>query len=133
MKNNRNGLDCSFKRIPLIRLRIHYTEYHHGPARRNHRKTVAENEASQSADSTAEGGTAESRTGIFCRQRSLHHRRRQFAEHGSLDNCREGFMAGLAEEGIEEGVNLTVLYDNSRPTAARPARLQPISQARAWT
>ena len=38
----------------------------------------------------------------------------QFAEHGSLDNCREGFMAGLAEEGIEEGVNLTVLYDNSQ-------------------
>ena len=38
----------------------------------------------------------------------------QFAEHGSLDNCREGFMAGLADEGIEEGVNLTVLYDNSQ-------------------
>lgn len=36
----------------------------------------------------------------------------QFAEHGSLDNCREGFMAGLAEEGIEEGKNLIVLYDN---------------------
>lgn len=38
----------------------------------------------------------------------------QFAEHGSLDNCREGFLAGLAEEGIEEGKNLTVLYDNSQ-------------------
>ena len=38
----------------------------------------------------------------------------QFAEHGSLDNCREGFLAGLAEEGIEEGVNLTVLYENSQ-------------------
>ena len=24
----------------------------------------------------------------------------QFAEHGSLDNCREGFLAGLKEEGI---------------------------------
>ena len=24
----------------------------------------------------------------------------QFAEHGSLDNCREGFIEGLAEEGI---------------------------------
>ena len=22
----------------------------------------------------------------------------QFAEHGSLDNCREGFLAGLEEE-----------------------------------
>lgn len=38
----------------------------------------------------------------------------QFAEHGSLDNCREGFLAGLAEEGIEEGKNLTILYANSQ-------------------
>ena len=32
----------------------------------------------------------------------------QFAEHGSLDNCREGFLEGLKEEGIKEGKNLTV-------------------------
>lgn len=38
----------------------------------------------------------------------------QFAEHGSLDNCREGFLAGLAEEGIEEGKNLTVLFENAQ-------------------
>lgn len=38
----------------------------------------------------------------------------QFAEHGSLDNCREGFIKGLAEEGIEEGKNLTILYENSQ-------------------
>lgn len=38
----------------------------------------------------------------------------QFAAHGSLDNCREGFLAGLAEEGIVEGENLTVLYENSQ-------------------
>lgn len=37
----------------------------------------------------------------------------QFAMHGSLDNCREGFLAGLAEEGIEEGKNLTVDYKNA--------------------
>lgn len=37
----------------------------------------------------------------------------QFAQHGSLDNCREGFLAGLKEEGIEEGRNLTVKYDNA--------------------
>ena len=24
----------------------------------------------------------------------------QFAEHGSLDNCREGFLAGLAEDPV---------------------------------
>ena len=30
----------------------------------------------------------------------------QFAEHGSLDNCREGFLKGLEDEGIKEGKNL---------------------------
>lgn len=42
----------------------------------------------------------------------------QFAEHGSLDNCREGFLAGLAEEGIVEGENLTVLFDNAQADTA---------------
>ena len=37
----------------------------------------------------------------------------QFAEHGSLDNCREGFLLGLEEEGIKEGDNLTVDYKNA--------------------
>ena len=37
----------------------------------------------------------------------------QFAEHGSLDNCREGFLDGLAEAGIVEGENLTVEYKNA--------------------
>lgn len=37
----------------------------------------------------------------------------QFAEHGSLDNCREGFLEGLKEEGIEEGKNLTVKVNNA--------------------
>ena len=37
----------------------------------------------------------------------------QFAEHGSLDNCREGFLEGLAEAGIVEGENLTVEYKNA--------------------
>ena len=38
----------------------------------------------------------------------------QFAEHGSLDNCREGFLEGLKEAGIEEGVNLEVTYQNAQ-------------------
>ena len=37
----------------------------------------------------------------------------QFAEHGSLDNCREGFLEGLKEEGIEEGKNLKVDVKNA--------------------
>ena len=42
----------------------------------------------------------------------------QFAEHGSLDNCRTGFLEGLKEAGIEEGVNLTVLFDNAQADTA---------------
>ena len=36
----------------------------------------------------------------------------QFAVHGSLDNCREGFLQGLKEEGIEEGKNLKMTFDS---------------------
>ncbi|NLL80919.1 MAG: ABC transporter substrate-binding protein [Tissierellia bacterium] len=38
----------------------------------------------------------------------------QFGEHASLDNCREGFIAGLAEEGFIEGENLTIIYENAQ-------------------
>lgn len=38
----------------------------------------------------------------------------QFAEHGSLENCREGFLKGLEEEGFIEGENLTVYYENAQ-------------------
>lgn len=38
----------------------------------------------------------------------------QFAVHGSLDNCRQGFLQGLAQEGIVEGQNLTVTYENAQ-------------------
>lgn len=38
----------------------------------------------------------------------------QFAEHGSLDNCREGFLAGLKDAGFVEGENLKVLYENAQ-------------------
>lgn len=38
----------------------------------------------------------------------------QFAEHGSLDNCREGFIQGLADEGFVEGENLKIVYENAQ-------------------
>lgn len=37
----------------------------------------------------------------------------QFAQHGSLDNCRTGFLEGLAESGIVENENLVVNYKNA--------------------
>lgn len=44
----------------------------------------------------------------------------QFGEHGSLDNCREGIVLGLEEEGFVVGENLTILDNNAQfdiPTA----------------
>jgi putative ABC transport system substrate-binding protein len=37
----------------------------------------------------------------------------QFAQHGSLDNCRIGIIEGLKKGGFEEGVNLKVDYQNA--------------------
>ncbi len=37
----------------------------------------------------------------------------QYGEHGSLDNCREGFLQGLAEAGLVEGTDFTVIYQNA--------------------
>lgn len=37
----------------------------------------------------------------------------QYGEHTSLDNCREGFLLGLAEAGLTEGEDFTVDYQNA--------------------
>jgi len=42
----------------------------------------------------------------------------QFAEHGSLDNCRQGFIEGLAEGGFVEGQNVTFNVQNSQADIA---------------
>lgn len=47
----------------------------------------------------------------------------QFAEHGSLDNCREGFIQGLAEEGLVEGENLTIDYKNAAADMAAAGQI----------
>lgn len=47
----------------------------------------------------------------------------QFAVHGSLDNCREGFIAGLAEEGFVENKNLTILSENAQADPGLAAQI----------
>lgn len=47
----------------------------------------------------------------------------QFAEHGSLDNCREGFIQGLAEEGFVEGENVTFNLQNAQADMAIAAQI----------
>lgn len=37
----------------------------------------------------------------------------QYGEHPSLDNCREGFLQGLAEAGLVEGKDFTLDYQNA--------------------
>ena len=37
----------------------------------------------------------------------------QYGEHASLDNCRTGFLQGLEEAGLVEGVDYTIEYQNA--------------------
>ena len=48
------------------------------------------------------------------KQRFLYHRNFPVCGAWLLDNCREGFLEGLKEAGIEEGKNLKVNYDNAQ-------------------
>ena len=47
----------------------------------------------------------------------------QFAEHGSLDNCREGFIEGLKEEGLKEGKNLKIVTNNADADTGTAAQI----------
>ncbi len=42
----------------------------------------------------------------------------QFAPHGSLDNCVEGFKLGMAEAGYVEGENVTYIFQNAQADMA---------------
>ena len=37
----------------------------------------------------------------------------QYGEHGSLDNCREGFIQGLLDAGLTENVDFEIKYENA--------------------
>jgi putative ABC transport system substrate-binding protein len=80
---------------------------------------AAEEESDDTASSDAEAseeGTepAEDATDVATDDKEYIIGISQFAEHGSLDNCREGFLEGLANEGIVEGENLTVHFQNAQ-------------------
>lgn len=47
----------------------------------------------------------------------------QFAQHPSLDNCREGFIQGLAEEGFVEGDNVVFVYQNAMADTSISAQI----------
>ncbi len=47
----------------------------------------------------------------------------QFAEHGSLDNCREGFIQGLEEGGLVEGENLKIKVSNADSDTGTAAQI----------
>lgn len=75
--------------------------------------TAAESSAAEGEASSAEAAAEETEAAAPADGASYTIGIGQFADHGSLDNCREGFLEGLAEEGIKEGENLTVQYDNA--------------------
>jgi ABC-type uncharacterized transport system substrate-binding protein len=37
----------------------------------------------------------------------------QYGQHPSLDNCRKGFLQGLADAGLTEGKDFTIDYQNA--------------------
>lgn len=47
----------------------------------------------------------------------------QFAEHGSLDNCREGFVDGLKEEGFVDGKNTKIDVQNANADTGTAATI----------
>ena len=72
--------------------------------------------ANESTSSTvSEGGDDMLKIGII-----------QFAPHGSLDNCREGFIQGMEEQGFIEGENVEYDYQNAD---ADPALVSQICDA----
>lgn len=63
-------------------------------------------------DSTASGSKEKVTIGIG-----------QFAEHKSLDNCKNGFLEGLKEAGYVEGDNLEVLFENAQADTGIAAQI----------
>mgnify|MGYP004527959359 FL=1 len=53
----------------------------------------------------------------------------QYADHPSLDNCREGFIQGLANEGFKEGENIEIETVNAQAEMSKATPLPPDATA----
>lgn len=47
----------------------------------------------------------------------------QYADHPSLDNCREGFIQGLANEGFKEGENIEIETVNAQAEMSKATQI----------
>lgn len=47
----------------------------------------------------------------------------QYADHGSLDNCREGFIEGLKQSGFEDGKNIKIEMNNAQQDAGTAGQI----------
>lgn len=54
----------------------------------------------------------------------------QYGQHGSLDNCREGFLQGLKEAGLERGRTTRLTTRTPALTTTWPFRLPRLSPRR---
>lgn len=75
------------------------------------------NTSSESTENTSSGENSSSGTSASNGE-SLTIGILQFAQHGSLDNCREGFIQGMEEKGYVEGENVTYDYQNANADTA---------------
>lgn len=75
------------------------------------------------ADTKASDGTQAAENGADNSDKAYKIAITQYAEHGSLDNCRQGFIEGLAEEGIVEGENLTIDFQNAQADSGAASQI----------
>ena len=54
----------------------------------------------------------------------------QYGQHGSLDNCREGFLLGLEKAGLKEGRTIRLTTRTPALTTTWPFRLPRLSPRR---
>lgn len=67
---------------------------------------------SQQQGGSSGGGTKQLKIGVV-----------QYAVHPSLDNCYKGFLAGLEEEGYQDGKNLSVDFQNAQGDPSNAAMI----------